>query len=350
MASGRAMMPTFRRSVALGTLAFLGSVGCQQPQSHPQAIDLGEGFQAFFKPMGDLLKLPSPVRVGITRDYLPHLSIVPDVSTWDRFLGPLEAAPWTPLQQALGKELNQPVHFERSNPRSIRYHLGTGRMQFAMVSASDYAEISLRPVSQIVAIPVNTKGTTQHGGLIVVRAGSPIKTLSELKGKRFAFGPRNDPILHLAARQVLAREGITEKDIPREIIPPFGHHLNSYECAKAVLFEGVPAGVVDELEFESWPAKANILTTLSVCQDGFRILGRTDPVPEGPFLAGANTDAQLVSRVRELLTAKLKGNTAVLGKLHYSDFRSGDESVYKDYIATYKLSTQAAATQHAATE
>jgi hypothetical protein len=85
MASGRAMMPTFRRSVALGTLAFLGAVGCQQPQSRPQAIDLGEGFQAFFKPMGDLLKLPSPVRVGITRDYLPHLSIVPDVSTWDRF-------------------------------------------------------------------------------------------------------------------------------------------------------------------------------------------------------------------------------------------------------------------------
>ncbi len=115
-------------------------------------------------------------------------------------------------------------------------------MQLAMVSASDFAEISVRPVWQIVAVPINVKGTTEHCGLIVTRADSPIKTLEDLKGKRFAFGPRNDPILHWGALKVLAGVGISAKDIPAEIIPPFGHHFNSYECGKAVLFEGVPAG------------------------------------------------------------------------------------------------------------
>ncbi len=322
------------------------AVGCQQPQQQQsKAIDLGEGMQAFFRPMGELLKLTPPVRVGMTRDYLPHLSLVPDVSSWDRFLGPLETAPWAPFQQAISKDLSQPVQFERSNPRSIRHHLGTGRMQFAWVSAADFAEIQLRPVYQVVAIPVNTKGTTEHQGLIVVRKDSPIKTLAELKGKRFAFGPKDDPILHLGAIKALTKAGLSANDIPKELVPPFGHHINSYENAKAVLFEGVPAGVVDELEFESWPAKSNLLTTLSVCQDGFRILGRTEPVPEGPFLASVKADPQLVASVKDLLTQKLDGDRAVLGKLHYKGFRSGDASLYESYISTSGLTSRPSMTQ-----
>jgi ABC-type phosphate/phosphonate transport system substrate-binding protein len=213
-------------------------------------------------------------------------------------------------------------------------------MQFAMVSASDYAEITARPVSQIVAIPVNAQGTTRHCGLIVVKSDSPIKDLSELKDKRFAFGPRNDPILHLGAMQVLAKAGIGRKDIPGEVLPPYGHHLNSYESAKAVLFEGVPAAVVDELDFESWPAKTNILTTLSVCQSGFRVIGKTDPVPEGPFIASVKADPQQVAKVSELLIDKLKGDHSVLGRLHYKAFQPGDAAMYESYITAYKATTR----------
>jgi ABC-type phosphate/phosphonate transport system substrate-binding protein len=342
-------MKVVRRWMACGICCIAAAVGCQQPQHQGQAVDLGEGFQAFFKPMGELLKLPPPVRVGITRDYLPHISLLPDVSSWDRLMGPLELPPWVPLQQAIDKELGQPVHFERSNPRSIRAHLGTGRMQFAMVSASDYAEITARPVWQIVAVPVNVKGTTQHCGLIVVKADSAIKDLSELKGKRFAFGPRNDPILHTGAMQLLAKAGISQKDIPGEVLPPYGYHLNSYESAKAVLFEGVPAAVVDELDFESWPPKTNILTTLSVCQSGFRIIGRTDPVPEGPFLASVKADPQQVAKIRELLINKIKGNHNVLGRLHYKAFQAGDAAMYESYITAYKATTHPT-TEEAKTE
>jgi ABC-type phosphate/phosphonate transport system substrate-binding protein len=344
------MMSRLRSLVACGLWCILATSGCQQPGKETKAVDLGEGVEALFKPMGDLLKLPPPVRVGMTRDYLPHISILPDLSSWDRFMGPLETAPWIPLQQALSKDLDRPVHFERSNPRSIRYHLGTGRMQLAMVSASDYAEITARPVSQIIAVPVNVKGTTQHAGLIVVKADSPIKTLAELKGKRFSFGPRNDPILHLGAMQTLAKAGITGKDIPKELLPPYGHHFNSYEIAKAVLFEGVPAGVIDELEYESWPAKNNLLTTLSVCQNSFRILATTDPVPEGPLVASVTADPQLVEKVRDILITRLNGNKSVLERLHYKGFQAGDASLYKDYIAAYKTTTQAATTGPAAEE
>ena len=319
--------------------------GCQQGEPRSGPVDIPDGLQVVFKPMGDLLGLPEPVRIAITRDHLPNFSLLPDVSTFDRLIGPLDAAPWSALRGAMNKGLDRPVRFVRSNPRSIRYHLGTGRMAFAMVSATEYAHISSRPVSQIVAVPVNVKGTTQHCGLIVVRKDSKIQSLSELKHKRFAFGPRNDAILHRAALEALAKAGVGKELIKGEILPPFGHHINSYEVAKAVMVEGVPAGVVDELDFESWPAKSNILTKLSVCQDRFRILGKTEPVLEGPIIASVETDPELVAKMQDLLVNTLKGDKAVLGKLHYQEFVKVDPGMYKPLIDKLGIKPEKPSTQ-----
>ncbi len=324
------MARTHRRlAVAVCCLA---AAGCQQPQQRGGPIDIADGIQVLFKPMGDLLGLPDPVRVAITRDHLPDLRVIPDLSSLDRFLGVLEPAPWLGLRLAMDKAIDAPIHFTRSNYRSIRYHLGTGRMQFAMVSATEYAEITRRPVSQIVAVPVNVKGTRQHCGLIIVKKNSKIQSLAELKGKRFSFGPREDAILHRAAVETLTKAGVTEKDLAKAILPPFGHHINSYEVAKAVLFEGVPAGVVDELDFESWPAKSNLLTQLSICQDRFRVLARTDPVLEGPIIASVKTDPKLVEEMKDLLINRLKDDKSVLGKLHYREFVEADKSFYQPLI------------------
>ena len=326
-------------------LAVVATAGCQQAEPGSGPIDIADGIHVIFKPMGDLLGLPEPIRVAITRDHLPNISLIPDLSSLDRFIGPLEPAPWFPLQVAIRKHLKHPVHFTRSNYRSIRYHMGTGRMHFAMVSATEYAEITRRPVSQIVAVPVNVKGTTEHCGLIVVKKESKIQSLADLKGKRFAFGLKNDAILHRAALEALAKAGVAEKDIAKELLPPFGHHINSHEAAKGVLIEGVDAGVVDELDFESWPAKSTILTQLSICQDRFRIIGRTEPVLEGPIIASIKTDPERVAQLQDLLVNKLTGDKSVLGKLHYREFKKADQSMYQPLIDKLGIKPEPLSTQ-----
>ncbi len=339
-------MSTAHRWTACGICCLLAVIGCQQSEQRGGPIDLEGGLQVIFKPMGDLLGLPDPVRVAITRDHLPSFSLLPDLSSPERFfrLGPLEQAPWMPLRQAMERQLKRPVHFTRSNYRGIRYHLSTGRIPFAMVSATEYAEITRRPVSQIVAVPVNVKGTTQHCGLIIVKKDSKIKSPADLKGKRFAFGPREDAILHRAALEALAKAGVTEKDIPKEIIPPFGYHINSYEIAKGVLIEGVPAGVVDELDFESWPEKSNILSKLSICQDRFRVIGRTEPVLEGPIIASVKAEPELVEQMQDLLINQLKDDKSVLGKLHYARFTKADPKMYQPLIDKLGIKPEAPTT------
>lgn len=323
----------------------IAMVGCQEQEQRGGPVDIPHGIQVVFKPMTDLLGLPEPIRVAITRDHLPNFSLVPDLSTLDRFIGPLDPAPWAALEGAMGKGMKRPVRFVRSNYRGIRYHLGAGGMQFAMVSATEYAEITRRPVSRIVAVPVNVKGTSERCGLIIVKKGSKIKSLSDLKSKRFGFGPGGDALLHTAALESLGKVGIKADDIPKELLPPYGYHINSFEIAKAVLLEGVPAGVVDELEFESWPEKSTILTQLSICQDRFRVIARTDPVLEGPVIASIKTDPELFAAMRDLLVNKLEGDKQVLGRLRLRGFKKADKSFYQPLIDKMGIKPEQATTR-----
>lgn len=340
-------MPRPQRWAMVGLWGlWLATVGCERPrQQTGRPVDIPQGLHVVFKPMTDLLGLPDPIVVAITRDFIPNFSLVPDLSSLDRFIGPLEPAPWLPLRMAMGKGLNAPVRFVRSNYRSIRYHLGTGRMEFAWVSATEYAEITRRDVSKLVAIPVNTAGTQERSGLIIVKKDSKVQSLKDVKGKRFEFGPRKDAILHWAALEALKKEGLTEKDIVKQALPPFGHHINSYEVAKAVLLEGAEAGVVDELEFRSWPEKKTLLTPLSVCQDQFRVIAETDPVPEGPIIASKKIDPALFSKMQDLLIHKLKGDKSVLGKLHYQAFVEPDPTLYQPLIEKLQIEPEPATTQ-----
>jgi ABC-type phosphate/phosphonate transport system substrate-binding protein len=321
-----------RGRIVVGLGCMIAACGCQESEPRGSAVDIPHGIQVVFKPMTELLGLPETVRIAITRDHLPNFSLVPDLSTLDRFMGPLEPAPWFGLETAIQRDLKRPVRFIRSNYRSIRYHMGAGRMHFAMVSATEYAEITRRPVSRIVAIPVNIKGTMEHCGLIIVKKESKIESLGELKGKRFAFGPQNDVILHQGALEALSKAGVTEKDIPKELLPPYGYHINSFEVAKSVLLEGVDAGVVDELDFDSWPEKSTVLTMLSVCRDRYRVIGKTEPMPEGPFIASVKVEPELFAQMQDLLINKLNGDKAVLGKLNYTKFVQGDPKLYQPVI------------------
>lgn len=339
-------MPRPHRWMVVGLCCMAAAAGCQEGEPRGAAVDLPHGVQqVVFKPMQELLGLPETVRVAITRDHIPNFSLVPDLSSLERFMGPLEPAPWFPLQVAIRTQLGRPSRFVRSNYRSIRYHMGEGRFHFAMVSATEYAEITRRPVSRIVAVPVNVKGTQERCGLFIVRKESKFDKLTDLKGKQVEFGPKGDAVCHWAAVEKLKEVGLTEDDLKKSLLPPYNFHINSFEVAKAVLNEGADAGVVDELEFESWPEKSTILTRLSVCQDRFRIVGRTDPVPEGPFIASVKIEPELFEEMQDLLVNKLEGDEQVLSKLHIRKFVKADKSMYQPLIDRLGIKPEETTTQ-----
>ncbi len=281
------------------------------------ASQTGDTF--LFKPMRSLLKMPEPVRIGTT-----HLHV-----------NPLVTPPWAGLQSDLQQKLGRQVQVLQFQPFQIHSQLEGGFLDFAILSATDYAEIRDTGCCQLVAQPVNTMGERGHRGLIIAKKDSKIEGLADLKGQRFAFGPSWDAASHLAAAYALMQAGLDPKDIVRELLPlPLArrHHLDSYEVAKAVAYEPLlPAGAIDEVEYHSWPDTGGSMLLQNVSQDSVRVIVKTAELPEGPIVASRKADPKLVGKIRDyLLSGKVP--PAAIRPLHWQGFAPVEPQAY-DQVA-----------------
>ena len=138
------------------------------------------------------LPYQKPVRVGIVYQ---NKGIF-DPATWDvANIG----SPWTPLQTRMQRKLGVPVQFVALEPFQVAAHLQSGRLQFAFLGANEYVALrdEFGPLGQVLAV----SHVRERQGLIVTKASSDVRSLADLAGKRFAFGPMNDPVLDVAAKR-----------------------------------------------------------------------------------------------------------------------------------------------------
>jgi len=265
-----------------------------------------------------------PVRVGVTK--LEFISPVVLVPKWSLFEG------------GMASHLKKPVSFDLMTPRQIRVHLGSGRLKFAMLSPGDYAEIAKAENCKILAIPQNKNGAIYRQGLIIVSAKSSIKSLSEVKSKRFHFMPRNN-IINKLAIGALMDAGVASADLDKGILglELDTHHINSLEVAKSVAFENDAAGVIDEADYRKWPEKGGNLLLLSPSKDQVRVIAKTIRVPEGPFVASIHTQQETIEKVRDYLLNVLnkKENNIILEPMQYSGFAEPIEP--EEYDAYFEL-------------
>jgi ABC-type phosphate/phosphonate transport system substrate-binding protein len=237
-----------------------------------------------------------------------------------------KSGPYADLQEELRVTLAKSVQIEPMKPFQIAAHLRSGRLQFAMLSVCEYAEACKDgPIGETLAV---AEPTTQQG-LIVTAADSDIQSVSDLKGKRFSFGPRNDAALHYGALAALERAGITIDDIAKELLPPgsLQHHISSYESAKEIAYgvAGIktPAGVIDKAEYEALPDTGGKMINPiapSLSKDQFRILAQTPRSEEGRVVASDQADAEIRAKVRDFLLTSEKKNRSVLSALGLSRF------------------------------
>lgn len=256
-------------------------------------------------------------------------------------IGPNFLPRWSSLQSGLQGRLHRNVQFEPYTPHQIRAHLATGiRVSFAIVDAPAYAEIARNQEDiDLLATAVNTSGDTSRVGLIITRADSPIQTVADLKGKRFDFGPAGDKVLDTMAKTALAEAGVSMSDVlTSPLLGPY-RHINSYEVAKAVVYEKVPGGIVDEAAYRTWSKTGGTILLGTVSQDQLRIVHRTEPVPEMVLLASKNADPELAAEVRDYFLKDLNTNPfkrlTELGPMNVRGFRAPEPAAYAAYCRTY---------------
>lgn len=262
-----------------------------------------------------------PVRMGIVFEQKSAL----DPRRW---VEELQAEPWAGLAYDLRRELRRPVQVEPLTVDQIAYHLRSGRLQFALVPGDAIERIRAHrcEFEQLAVARVH-----QRRGVIVSRADSGIRTFAELRGHRFAFGPKADPVLDVATKAAMEAHGVSVEDLRKEILPVPGtlqYHPNSFEVAKEVIHGGTPAGVLDADEFALMPATGGRFSWrgFRFSRDQFNIIGYTDPVrmdtlEDARFLASLTVDEHTRSAVRARLASLAQREPQALRTLGFQAFQ-----------------------------
>ena len=179
----------------------------------------------------------------------------------------------TPLTQYLSKEMGVPVKLKlaKNMPEAIK-DVSAGTVELAYLTPVAYIKSQKNGNTRLVAKTV-TKGRASFKLMIVVREKSPIKTIADLEGKKFAFGDK----AALLQRAVVVGSGIKLEQFASYKF--LGHYDN---IVRAVLHGEFEAGILKDTKAYQWQNK------------GIRILYASEDLPPYNIAASKNvSDAQL---------------------------------------------------------
>jgi phosphonate transport system substrate-binding protein len=142
------------------------------------------------------------------------------------------------------------------------------------------------------AIPVVAEGPKMQEAVIVVAKKSPLKTVAELKGKKFAFGYENSTSTHLMPLLLFSKAGMTVADLSR-----YAFLGTEQEKIVAAVNSGAyDAGAVANVVYEAH-------------RDTLRPLERSEPFPGATVVAHKEIEAKLLAALRtRLLSYKPTGD------------------------------------------
>lgn len=221
----------------------------------------------------------------------------------------------TALEKVLSERLQQEVSIRMQVASSYQKGidaLAKGRVDFAMLGPASYIEaVNLQPSLKILALE-SKDGSKTFNGIICVREDSEIEHISDLEGKRFAFGNERSTIGRYLSQALLTRNGIT------------AHNLESFDyldrhdrVAQSVAKNEYDAGALKEGTYKKLKMKGYKLRTLT-----------TIALVNRPWVASAELDQNLLATLKEsMLTLDAPEAFMALGR---NQFVQGNDSDFID--------------------
>lgn len=195
--------------------------------------------------------------------------------------------------------------------------LGNGEMDVALLGPLTYLEAHAKYGAISILKPKAGDGTARYRTVIIKKKGSPIRSLSDLKGKSVAFASSKSTSGNLMPRYLLANAGIHLSDLGN--YANFDYHDS---VVKAVLKGQFAAGAVRD----SVARKYVKLGVETIAESGF--------IPTGPLVAGPGTPFSVIENIKQALLAlnpQDSNGQKILKRLD-EDFKSGfSEATDKDY-------------------
>lgn len=206
---------------------------------------------------------------------------------------------------------NTPYRFElkisRGYEEAIKF-LVDGTIGVSALGDGAFLEAMLLHDVVPILKPLNEAGKPTYRCVFVVPVNSPIRTLSDLKGKKVAFGSRHSTTGNLIPRYMLRKNGI-----PLEELGSLANLRNHSSVARAVLKGEFDAGAVRDAVADNF------------LKHGLRIIAASEELPSIPLVVRKNAPREQVKAISDALV-KLDRNNPEHRKLMKkwgSEFKNG---------------------------
>jgi len=215
------------------------------------------------------------------------------------------------MSQKLNREVDIRMQIAKDYDQGIS-HLINGRVDISHFGPASYIEAKrMNKDIKIVAVE-NIKDSKVFYGIIAVAKDSPIQSISELRGKSFAFGDEGSTIGRFLSQLYLEQSGIRAGDLSR--YEYLGRHDKVGTAVGAGSFD---AGALNETTFKK----------LVNAGENIRELVRFPNVTK-PWIARSNLDENIMTALRESLLSIT--NKKILASMKIDGFLEGDDSDYSE--------------------
>ncbi|WP_016875209.1 phosphate/phosphite/phosphonate ABC transporter substrate-binding protein [Chlorogloeopsis fritschii PCC 9212] len=267
-----------------------------------------------------LASLLTPLGFGCTSpssDNNPQASATPASSTENQTATVhVAVVPWQsreeqqkklqPLADYLHKSTGRKFDFQITKDYKTSVDLlVNGKVDIAYLGGSTYvlARQQNPNVEPIVAPIDQTTGRPWYSAVIAVNTGSGIKSLADLKGKRFAFVSPNSTSGYLVPMVKFKATGINpERDFASV------KYSGSHDKVQADLAAGVVDAIADEKPSFLRSQKSGKLNTTK-----YKIIWESDPIPTGPIVVSTKLPPQLIADLKRVLINSPAGLVDVSG-------------------------------------
>lgn len=205
-------------------------------------------------------------------------------------------ARFAPLAAHLAEQLGRRVEPVWLDTADFDEAIRAGRFDLIHTNSYLYAWFHEAYGFRVLAGEARGKDGAYSSGTIIAGRESAVKTLADLKGKRFVFGPPFAPTAYLSPYWLLLEAGLDpEKDLGYYAFP-----AGSYKHEKAIyaVVEGAyDAGAGPALDLEVMEAEGKLLPA------DYRVIARGPRVPYCVFSAAATLPESGFQAIRKALFA-----------------------------------------------
>src|SRR5712691_8059435 len=192
-----------------------------------------------------------------------------------------------PLMNYLSESIGQKVTlYIAKDYGDLRTQMESGAVDIGSFSPFAYVDAARGGKIRIIAQSI-IEGSATYRGIIVARKDRGLKTIGDLKGKRFAFVDPKSASGYVYPRAMLIEKGINPEAFFKETIFAGSHD----KVIDAVLEGRVDAGAI-------YDGALGVAKRSGVAVDGLLTLASSDPIPHDAIAVRIGMDEELAKRIQ----------------------------------------------------